>query len=185
MTPSESLRLTARAFRLDDDCWARHANPWSVWTRLPILPAITLLLLARESLGWWVFPGLCVAVLWAFVNPRAFPPPPDARAWASRAVLGERLWLAPETKVPVAVAAAVRKMVAVQILGMLPLILGLWRLDTGLALLGLVLVLGGKMLFLQVMVRFWDRHGDGALPGQPSPPPRQSNSPPGDGAAMG
>ncbi|WP_406601478.1 DUF6653 family protein [Lentzea miocenica] len=25
--------MVAKAFRMDDEAWRRHANPWSVWTR--------------------------------------------------------------------------------------------------------------------------------------------------------
>ncbi len=35
-------RRVARAFALDDEGWRRHANPWSVWTRVATLPLIVL-----------------------------------------------------------------------------------------------------------------------------------------------
>jgi hypothetical protein len=30
----------ARAFGLELDAWQRHANPWSVYTRIPIPPLL-------------------------------------------------------------------------------------------------------------------------------------------------
>ena len=38
------LRNVASFFRLDDAGWERHANPWSVWTRVAIWPALVLAL---------------------------------------------------------------------------------------------------------------------------------------------
>ena len=35
----------ARLFAMDEATWARHANPWSVWTRFTALP---LLLTGRD-----------------------------------------------------------------------------------------------------------------------------------------
>ena len=32
-------RKIASAFRMDDETWKRHANPWSVWTRNTVLAA--------------------------------------------------------------------------------------------------------------------------------------------------
>ena len=53
----------ARAHGMDDDSWARHANPWSVWTRVPILPLLALAIWSRSWIGWWaVLPVLLLVV---------------------------------------------------------------------------------------------------------------------------
>ena len=83
----------ARLHRLDDTGWHRHANPWSVWTRFAILPAATLVLFLRPTLGAWTVVLLAILIAWSWLNPRAFPPPASTSSWAARAVMGERLWL--------------------------------------------------------------------------------------------
>ena len=30
--------MIARAFAMNDEVWARHASPWSVWMRFTVLP---------------------------------------------------------------------------------------------------------------------------------------------------
>jgi hypothetical protein len=35
-------RFAARLMAMDDRAWARHANPWSVWTRFATLPFLLL-----------------------------------------------------------------------------------------------------------------------------------------------
>ena len=67
--------------------FARHCNPWSAWTRwastpLPLVPAWT----RRWS------HGLLIA-LWLAVNPFVFGKPAHERAWSTRAMLGEELWI--------------------------------------------------------------------------------------------
>ena len=39
-----SLKGFATLFRLDDEGWERHANPWSVWTRVATWPVLMLVL---------------------------------------------------------------------------------------------------------------------------------------------
>jgi len=41
------------AFRMDEETWLRHANPWSVWTRLTALPLLVAAFWSREWVGWW------------------------------------------------------------------------------------------------------------------------------------
>ncbi len=48
-------RVLERAMAMDDTTWARHANPWSVWTRVPILPALALAIYSRA----WIGGGRC------------------------------------------------------------------------------------------------------------------------------
>lgn len=67
--------------------WSRHANPWSVWTLVIAYPVLILAIYRRDR--------LLVAGTLAFVvaNPFVFSPPLDDAAWATRVVLGERVWL--------------------------------------------------------------------------------------------
>ena len=44
--------LLERSMRMDEGTWARHSNPWSVWTRVPILPLLALSIFARAWIGW-------------------------------------------------------------------------------------------------------------------------------------
>jgi hypothetical protein len=146
------MRTLARLHGLDAGGWERHANPWSVWTRVPILPAAALVLLARETLGAWTWVMIAGLAGWALVNPRAFPPPASTASWASRAVLGERLWL--EQGRPA--DGAIRLSLALSAAGLLPLAWGIVRLSPTVALVGLAITLAGKFLFLHYMVRRFD-----------------------------
>ncbi|MBX3582521.1 MAG: hypothetical protein KF810_11540 [Rhizobiaceae bacterium] len=81
----------AAVMAMRDSTWERHANPWSVWTRVPLLVLFAVTVYFRGPLGNWLWPTLCV--LAAFINPRVFPPPLSLDNWASKGVLGERIWL--------------------------------------------------------------------------------------------
>src|SRR5690554_2090761 len=86
-------RKIAGFFQLNDDSWMRHANPISVWTRYSVLPLILLALWSRIWIGWWcLLPGLA-SLLWMFFNPILFKKPTSTKNWASKAVLGERVYL--------------------------------------------------------------------------------------------
>jgi hypothetical protein len=146
------VKALARLHGLDAGGWERHANPWSVWTRVPILPASTLALLARETLGPWTWVSVAALAGWALINPRAFPPPASAERWASRAVLGERLWLErgrPSDR-------TIRVSIALSAAGLLPLAWGVLRLEPVVAVAGLAITLAGKFLFLHRMVGRFD-----------------------------
>ncbi len=147
----------ARAHRMDDAAWARHANPRSVWTRTPIPPALALVAWARVWIGWGALLPAALLLAWTWPNPRAFAPPANTDNWASHAVLGERLWLARRDH---PVPAHHRT---------LPVVLN--------AMAGLAVAIGAKMWFLDRMV--WLTHAmrdDPRLrgwmaPGRGVPPP--------------
>ncbi|WP_158056613.1 DUF6653 family protein [Halorussus halophilus] len=67
--------------------WSSHANPWSVWTLVVAYPTLVIALYRRQR-------SLLFGTL-AFValNPLVFGEPADDSAWATRVVLGEKVWL--------------------------------------------------------------------------------------------
>ncbi len=86
-------RKIARFFNLTDENWMKHANPVSVWTRYSVLPIIVLSFWSRVWIDWWcLLPGV-VSILWVFFNPILFKRPKSTKNWASKAVLGERVFL--------------------------------------------------------------------------------------------
>jgi hypothetical protein len=78
---------------MDESTWQRHANPLSVYTRYLGLPLLALGVWCRVWLGWWALIPIAVAILWIWLNPRIFPKPASTDNWASKSVLGERVWL--------------------------------------------------------------------------------------------
>ncbi len=147
------MNRVAQIQGMDRATWERHANPWSFWTRLPILPLLTLALWSRVWIGWWALVPICLLLIWTWVNPRAFGVPESTRSWASRAVMGERVWLnAAEVPIPTHHARAARLLSALGLLGIIPWIWGVFALDPWAAGLGVVLVLVIKLWFLDRMV---------------------------------
>ncbi len=73
---------------LSEKTWKRHSNPLSVWTRILSYPLVYLPFWYRS----WK-QGAAVAA-WFAVNPVLFPEPESDESWATRGVLGEKLWTA-------------------------------------------------------------------------------------------
>jgi hypothetical protein len=130
---------------MSDVLWSRHANPWSVWTAVVAFPLIVLALYRRSR-------ALFAAVLvLGPLNPLLFRPPADDRAWATRVVLGEQVWLdrgvLPSREAALAAASAP---VFVATLGA-----GVRRSRWG-ALGGSVLSILLMLIFFARMVRLYD-----------------------------
>ncbi|MGG5823043.1 DUF6653 family protein [Falsiroseomonas sp. HW251] len=142
----------ARSHGMDDEAWARHANPWSVWTRVPILPLLALAAWSRDWIGWWAVVPVVLLLAWTWINPRFFPPPASLDSWESRAVLGERLWLARgEVPVPARHRVLPARLNALSAAGGLLLLYGLGWLVPWAALTGLLVALLAKLWFLDRM----------------------------------
>ena len=78
----------ARLFSMSDETWEKHANPWSVWTRFTVLPALVVAVWSRVLIGPWAWGMTVLAVLWIWVNPRIFRKPVSTDNCASKAVIG-------------------------------------------------------------------------------------------------
>lgn len=73
--------------RLRRSLFARHCNPWSAWTRWASTPLILVpVWTRRRSHAVWL-------ALWMAANPFVFGKPSQLRAWSTRAMLGEELWI--------------------------------------------------------------------------------------------
>ena len=83
----------ARLFAMDERTWARHASPWSVWTRVATLPVLLAAVWSHAWLGAWALVPVGLVLVWVFVNPRLFPPPARTDTWSAKATFGERVWL--------------------------------------------------------------------------------------------
>jgi hypothetical protein len=156
MSPYE--KRIADAFGLDEDGWARHANPWSGWTRyLTAGPALILAIWSRVWIGWWALAAIGLAILWIFLNPRFFPPARDDRAWMSRGVLGERLWTERDKRrMPPGFGWWTHLGNAVGALGLPALAYGLWVLDIWFTLAGFAVAVAGKTWFVHRMSHLYD-----------------------------
>lgn len=142
---------------MDEATWRRHANPWSVWTRMPLLAVIAAIVFWRDLFGWWTLALLALAVAWAVINPRAFPEPRSTDTWASRAVMGERVWLNRKAiPIPAHHARWARGLTIASAVGIVPLVWGIVIEDFWLAAFGTLWTMGGKLWFIDRMVWLYD-----------------------------
>ncbi|KAF0093752.1 MAG: hypothetical protein E1N59_2582 [Puniceicoccaceae bacterium 5H] len=157
------FEFLAKAHSFDDQVWMRHANPWSVWTRFIILPLLSLAVWSRIWIGWWSLIPTVLLLAWAWLNPRVFPRPKRTTSWASRAVLGERLWVeSPRYRLPARHRIMPMVLAIVSSLGLPYVGWGLIALHEWSLYLGLALAILGKMWFLDRMVWLYeDMHAAG------------------------
>lgn len=145
--------LYARLMAMDETTWAKHANPLSVYSRMSVLPLMSLAVVSRVWLGWYALVLVALTMIWVWRNPRAFGPPETTDSWAAQGTFGERIFLN-RAKIPVP-QHHTRWAIGLGILsgfGAVPWIYGLWSLDTGMILFGLALMIGGKLWFVDRMV---------------------------------
>lgn len=146
-------RQIANIFQMNDEVWKHHSNPWSVWTRLTVLPLIILGVWSRIWLNWWSILIIIAALIWNWINPRCFPIPKHTDSWASQAVLGEKIWLnRDKIDIPKHHKLAPHILSIMSALGMIFVTIGLIKLVIYPILIGTVLVYTGKLWFLDRMV---------------------------------
>lgn len=162
---------------MDDRAWARHASPWSVWTRIATpLPMLALSVWSRVWIGWWCLLPVALTLAWVWWNPRAFPPPRRFESWASRGVLAERAVIAHRGCVAPHHRRAMAALTAASAAGLAPYAWGLWAFEPWAVAAGIVLVTGAKLWFVDRCI--WAAE-DLERSGAPSPSEAPSTSPSG------
>ncbi|WP_222262919.1 DUF6653 family protein [Modestobacter marinus] len=168
----------AKAFGLEGDGWQRHANPWSVYTRIPIPPMLAAAIWSRTRFGWGSLVPVGLVCAWTAINPRAFPPPRSLDSWASKGVLGETYWAKRnEVPLPAPHRVAPHVLAAVSALGVPFIARGLVVRNGWMVLFGLAVQMAGKVWFIDRMAILYD---DVAAAGAAdlTPAPRESDPPP-------
>lgn len=154
---ADLYKFSERVMKMDDSAWKRHANPKSVWTRVAVLPLFVLAVWSRVWIGWWAVLPIITLIIFIWWNPRAFQPPVSTRNWASRGTFGERIFLNRKIKpIPQHHQTIAYILTLVSAIGLIPLALGLFWLTPWMALSGLILVVGGKLWFVDRMVWLYE-----------------------------
>jgi hypothetical protein len=146
---------------MDEATWERHANPWSVWTRFTAMPLLVLAVWSRAWLGRRAVVPMTVALLWTWLNPRVFSKPVSTDNWASRGVLGERVWMnRKNVPVPEHHRLLPNILSVVSALGGVLAIWGVAALRVWPTLLGMALVYLGKLWFIDRMAWLYEEMKD-------------------------
>ena len=156
-TPTTESKV-ARLFGLQGDTWMRHANARSVWSRFTCVSLIAIAVWSRDWIGWYCVIPIVATVVWTWLNPRLFGIPTSTRNWASKSVLGERVWTERHTTpIPDQFTSRMPNLAnAYSGLGVALLVYGLVALDPWLSIAGILIVHGGKLWYLDRMVLLFE-----------------------------
>jgi hypothetical protein len=150
-------RKIAQIFNLSDENWMKHANPWSVWTRYSVLPVIVLAFWSRIWIESWFLLPVVISIGWMFFNPVFFKKPKSTKNWASKAVLGERVYLnRDKVNIPHRHKLVPKMLNAISSVGMVLAIFGIAKLSIWFSILGVSLAYLGKSWFLDRMVWLYE-----------------------------
>ncbi len=138
---------------LSDETWKRHASPWSVWTRYAAFPFLIAAIWSLHWIGWWSLLPIAAVVCFLYVNPWLFPPPRSTQNWASKAVLGERVWLAEgKPNLPDQHPRVFRALIGLSLVNIAALAWGVFQADIILTIVATINVLVTKSWFNDRMV---------------------------------
>ena len=150
------MSRVADTFRMTDDAWQRHANPWSVWTRFAAIPLMILAIWSRVWLGWWCVVPIGAVIVWLWLNPHVFAPVESPTSWAAKGIYGEKLWLKERDRVPPDQRRVLRLLVPVAGAGFVLLSYGLVRLEIWPTVFGASLVVLAQLWRIDRLVVFYD-----------------------------
>ena len=132
--------------RLRHAMFARHANPWSAWTRWASTPLVLVPVWTRRRSHAALLAG------WLALNPVLFPKPAHDRAWATRAMLGEERWIVDRPRDASMVISAITSAVAVSGL------IAARRHHLRAAVVATGVQMALTLVYWQLMARSYDRH---------------------------
>lgn len=138
--------MAGAAQNLKEMMWRRHRNPWSGWTRVALMPPLAIALWYHH----WVALALCIIAI--VTNPFWFGPPQSDGAWMTRAVDGEKIWLARADWLEKAV------LLGPSVVFSFILIWALYVHDPVWTTISAVTAIGHKFLFLFYCVRIADQN---------------------------
>jgi hypothetical protein len=150
-TSTTGDRKVAKLFGLEGESWMKHANAASVWTRFSVVSLLALAVWSREWIGIWCLIPIGLSIAWMFVNPLLFDVPKSTRNWASRSVLGERIWVdRDKVELPEQFRSRAASLVAnaYSTIGMGLLAFGLIDLNLLAVVTGILITHGGKAWYL-------------------------------------
>jgi hypothetical protein len=150
------MSTVAGAFRMSDDAWKRHANPWSVWTRFAAIPLMILAIWSRVWLGWWCVVPIAAVIVWLWLNPHVFAPVESPTSWAAKGIYGEKLWLKERDRVPPDQRRVLRLLVPVAGAGFVLLSYGLVTLEIWPTVFGASLIVLAQLWRIDRLVVFYD-----------------------------
>lgn len=156
------IRAAQRLMTMNDDVWARHANPLSGWSRVSILPLFTIAVWSRVWISWWALIPVGVVLFWTWLNPRLFAPPVSVDNWMSMGVLGERIWVSRGKDYELSHHAPVIRTLTISTsAGAIVLLSGLAVLNVPLTTTGLAITMLTKLWILDRMVWVYTEVDDG------------------------
>ena len=133
----------------------KHANPLSVWSRYSVLPIILFSFWSRIWIGWWCLIPAVLSLLWMFFNPIVFKKAKSTKNWASKAVLGERIYLNRD-KIPLPPHHNTSFNTMLNIISSFGLLLSIWATtyySIWVFILGTLITYFGKSCFLYNVIK--------------------------------
>lgn len=143
--------------KLSDDTWRRHANAWSVWTRLAAAPAMIVSIWSRTWWGAWSLLPIGILAVFLIANPRMFPPVRVPVRWVEKGIFGERIWLEQSERLTPGEHRTFRCLMAPPLFSFGTLAIGLWKYSVWLTVLGTLVLVAGQLARLRLYATLYDR----------------------------
>ncbi|MEM6666246.1 MAG: DUF6653 family protein [Pseudomonadota bacterium] len=152
-TATAAERMAVKSMGMSEAVWERHANPWSAGTRLASFPLFILAGWSPHWIGLWSVLPIALVAIWAWLNPRLFPPPKRRDSWMTHVTFGERVWLRrDEVPIPRDHAVWARRLTYAGVAGLLAWIAGAVLGNAALYLTGAATAFWAKLWFCDRMV---------------------------------